>query len=149
MTVDLSTFAKVRALHNSTTNPGERAAAASRMKVLARKAGLTVKQAKSMLDAPKPMTQAEAAAKAFNDLFNSPDAMARRAELYDLFMALRWDRRAATGLHVFTALSRLAAGFRREDTQERSGRRSWASPARIIARRPYLRAERLKQGASS
>lgn len=71
----------------------------------------------------------------------------RGAELYDLFMALRWDRRAATGLHVFTALSRLAAGFRREDTQERSGRRSWASPARIISRRPYLRAERLKQGA--
>ncbi|MGW5961031.1 transcriptional regulator [Methylorubrum thiocyanatum] len=73
----------------------------------------------------------------------------RGAELYDLFMALRWDRRAATGLHVFTALSRLAAGFRREDTEERAGRRSWASPARIIARRPYLRAERLKQGAGS
>lgn len=73
----------------------------------------------------------------------------RGAELYDLFMALRWDRRTVTGLHVFTALSRLAAGFRREDTQQRAGRRSWASPVRIIARRPYLRAERLKQGAGS
>ena len=72
----------------------------------------------------------------------------RGAELYDLFMALRWDRAVATGLHVFTALSRLAAGFRREDMAERAGRRSWSSPARIIARRPYLRAERLGQGRS-
>lgn len=72
--------------------------------------------------------------------------LVRGAELYDLFMALRWDRRTATGLHVFSALSRLAAGFRREDVDERAGRRSWSSPARIIARRPYLRAERLTRG---
>ena len=77
---NLDTFAKVRALHDSTTNPGEKAAAASRMKVLARKAGMTVKQAMSKLDAPRPKTQAEAAAEAFNDIFNSPEALARRAE---------------------------------------------------------------------
>lgn len=72
----------------------------------------------------------------------------RGAELYDLFMALRWDRRIATGLHVFTLLSRLAAIYRREDLDERDGRRSWASAARIIARRPYLRAARLAEGRS-
>lgn len=71
--------------------------------------------------------------------------LVRGAELYDLVMALRWDRAAATGLHVFTALSRMAAGFRREDLDQRAGRRSWSPPARVIARRPYLRAERLKQ----
>ncbi|PXW59832.1 winged helix-turn-helix domain-containing protein [Methylobacterium sp. B4] len=77
---NLDTFAKVRALHDSTTNPGEKAAAAGRMKALARKAGMTVKQAMSKLDAPRPKTQAEAAAEAFNDIFNSPEALARRAE---------------------------------------------------------------------
>ncbi|CAO4173702.1 Homeodomain-like domain-containing protein [Methylorubrum populi] len=77
---NLDTFAKVRALHDSTTNPGEKAAAAGRMKVLARKAGMTVKQAMSKLDAPKPKTRAEAAAEAFNDIFNSPEMRAARAE---------------------------------------------------------------------
>lgn len=71
--------------------------------------------------------------------------LVRGAELYDLVMALRWDRAVATGLHVFTVLSRMAAGFRREDLEQRGGRRSWAPPARIIARRPYLRGEQLKQ----
>ena len=69
----------------------------------------------------------------------------RGAELYDLFMSLRWDRVVATTLHVFTALSRMAAHFRREDVAERAGRRSWAHPRRIIERRPYLRGERLSQ----
>lgn len=71
--------------------------------------------------------------------------LVRGAELYDLVMALRWDRAVASTLHVFTALSRMAAGFRREDLNQRDGRRSWSPPARIIARRPYLRAERLSQ----
>ena len=69
----------------------------------------------------------------------------RGAELYDLFMSLRWDRVVATTLHVFTALSRMAAHFRREDVAERAGRRSWSPAAKIIERRPYLRAERLSQ----
>lgn len=71
--------------------------------------------------------------------------LVRGAELYDLFMALRWDRAVASGLHVFTALSRMAAAFRAEDVRARAGRRSWASPRQIIERRPYLRAQRLAQ----
>lgn len=71
--------------------------------------------------------------------------LVRGAELYDLVMALRWDRAVASTLHVFTALSRMAAGFRREDVEQRGGRRSWAPPARIIARKPYLRGEALSQ----
>lgn len=38
MTAGLETFAKVRALHDRTDNPGEKAAAAGRMKALARAA---------------------------------------------------------------------------------------------------------------
>ena len=71
--------------------------------------------------------------------------LVRGAEMYDLVMALRWDRAVASGLHVFTALSRMAGGFRRDDIGERAGRRSWAPPARVIARKPYLRRERLVQ----
>ncbi len=49
----LETFAKVRALHDSTTHAGEKANAASRMEALARKAGFTVEEAMSKLDAQK------------------------------------------------------------------------------------------------
>lgn len=80
MTAGLETFAKVRALHDRASTPGEKAAAASRMEALARTAGMTVAEAVSKLDRPKPMTQAEATAAAFNDLFNSPEVRAYRAE---------------------------------------------------------------------
>lgn len=50
MTAGLETFAKVRALHDSTTHAGEKAAAASRMEALARSAGITVDEAVSRLD---------------------------------------------------------------------------------------------------
>lgn len=71
--------------------------------------------------------------------------LVRGSELYDLVMALRWDRPLAKALHAFTLLSRAAAAFRAEDVDERSGRRSWSPPDRIVGRRPYLRAEHLVQ----
>lgn len=74
--------------------------------------------------------------------FNNLRAM-RGAELYDLFMALRHDRAVATRFKVWRLLNRLAAIFRAEDKAERAGRMSWRSPAAILARRPYLAAERL------
>ncbi|MBK3398927.1 helix-turn-helix domain-containing protein [Methylobacterium ajmalii] len=80
MTSGLDTFAKVRALHDRASTPGEKAAAASRMEALARSAGMTVAEAVSKLDAPKPKTRAEAMADAFNAIFNSPEALAERAE---------------------------------------------------------------------
>lgn len=86
MTPDLSTFAKVRALHDRTDSPGEKASAAAQMRTLARKAGMTVGEAVSKLDAPKPLpgpapkSAARAAADAFNEFFNSPEMLARNAE---------------------------------------------------------------------
>ncbi|POR40221.1 hypothetical protein [Methylobacterium sp. V23] len=50
MVAGLETFAKVRALHERTDNPGEKAAAAGRMETLARKAGMTTVEAVSKLD---------------------------------------------------------------------------------------------------
>ena len=67
--------------------------------------------------------------------------MQRGAELYDLVMALRFDRQTATELKVWRLINRLAAIFRDEDRTERAGRFSWRSPAAIIDRRPYLRAD--------
>ncbi len=62
----------------------------------------------------------------------------RGAEMYDLFMALRFDRPTATRLHVWKAVCRMATYFRAEDLREREGRLSWRAPATILERRPYL-----------
>lgn len=70
----------------------------------------------------------------------------RGAELYDLFMALRFDRQTATLLKVWKLLNRLAAIYRAEDKRDRAGRLSWRAPAAILERRPYLRADVLTQG---
>lgn len=65
----------------------------------------------------------------------------RGAELYDLFMALRFDRDRAKQLKVWRLLNRMAAGFRDEDVADRGGRPSWRPPHKVIERRPYLRAD--------
>lgn len=75
---NLDTFAKVRALHDRTTNPGEKAAAASRMEALARSAGMTVAEAVSNLDAPAAPPTAPRSI--FEDLFNTPEFRAQQAE---------------------------------------------------------------------
>lgn len=78
ITADLETFTKVRALHDRTTNAGEKAAAAARLQVLARTAGLMVDQAVSRLDMPA------AAPRSMFDghegPFSSPEARAQCAE---------------------------------------------------------------------
>ena len=64
----------------------------------------------------------------------------RGAELYDLYMAHRFDRAAATELGVFQAINRLASNYRQEDQARRDGRRSWRKPGAVLEERPYLRA---------
>ena len=80
MTAGLQTFAKILALHDSTSNPGEKAAAAARMKVLARKAGFTVEQAVSKLDTPKSKSPARAMANSFAEFMSRPEFVAERNE---------------------------------------------------------------------
>ncbi|WP_264051666.1 hypothetical protein [Methylobacterium flocculans] len=75
MTAGLETFAKVRALHDRTDSPGEKASAAGRMEALAEAAGMTVAEAVSKLDAPAPKPSSF-----FEDLFNTPEFRADRAE---------------------------------------------------------------------
>lgn len=65
---------------------------------------------------------------------------ARGAELYDLYMAHRFDRVNAQNLGVFQAINRLASNFRKEDAARRNSRRSWRQPRTVLDERPYLRA---------
>lgn len=67
-TLDVSRFSKVRALYDSTDHLGEWEAAAGRMKALAQAAGLTVAQAKALIDAPEPTVE-QALDDFLNDLY--------------------------------------------------------------------------------
>ena len=72
--------------------------------------------------------------------------MQRGAELYDLFMAFRFDRPLARALRVMSMLNRLASQFREADRRERAGRQSWTSPDVVVERAPHLRATILQRG---
>lgn len=82
---DHARFAKVCALHDDTAHSGEKAAAAAKMASIAAAGGMTVAQAVSKLDAmsTKPRNP-------FEELFNSPEMRASRAE----YEAKRAKRRA-------------------------------------------------------
>jgi hypothetical protein len=64
----------------------------------------------------------------------------RGAEIYDLIMALRYERGLAKGMHLWTAICRLASAFRAEDQHERAGRKSWRAPKDVISAKPFLTA---------
>jgi len=80
MVAGLETFAKVRALHDRTDNPGEKAAAASRMEALARTAGMTVADAVSKLDRMAAHSASGVDWSTFADAFWRSDATARAAD---------------------------------------------------------------------
>lgn len=69
--------------------------------------------------------------------------MVRGAELYDLFMALRYQRGLAQLLGLWRLTCRLAAAFRDEDRAERAGRQSWRDPKAVLESRPWLFATRM------
>lgn len=67
----------------------------------------------------------------------------RGAELYDLFMASRYDRHVAGKLRLFSIMCRLAFHYHEEDEHKRPGFKSWIDPRKVLERRPYLKAQRL------
>ena len=64
----------------------------------------------------------------------------RGAELFDLYMAHRFDRAEAARAHVMTLMNRLVSDWRHEDHARRNGRRSWQRLANVLDRNPCLRA---------
>lgn len=69
--------------------------------------------------------------------FNNRRAL-RGAELYDLFMCLRYERGIARALKVWNLLCRMAQGFREDDQREREGRNSWRPARQVLDRHTYL-----------
>ncbi|SEK36776.1 hypothetical protein SAMN04515666_101338 [Bosea lupini] len=69
--------------------------------------------------------------------FNNRRAL-RGAELYDLFMAHRFERQAAQEARVLHAMNRLASNWREEDKAQRAGRKSWRRLAAVMLDRAYL-----------
>lgn len=78
--------------------------------------------------------------KAFNNR-----RMIRGAELYDLFMTLRHDRSIAVALGIWKILCRMSAEFRREDVEQRQGRKSWRPARQVLDRHSYLAADVLSR----
>jgi hypothetical protein len=64
----------------------------------------------------------------------------RGAELYDLYMAHRFERKTARQLGLFQAINRLASNWRQEDIAMRAGRKSWRNPRAVMEERVYLKA---------
>lgn len=58
---------------------------------------------------------------------------ARAVIIYDLYMALCFERRLARMLGLWSKIYTCAASFRREDHEERQGRRSWRKSADVLS----------------
>lgn len=56
--------------------------------------------------------------------FNNRRAM-RGAQLYDLFMTMRFDRKTAADKQVWSVMCAVASAFRDGDRHARAGRKSW------------------------
>lgn len=64
--------------------------------------------------------------------------MLRGAEIYDLFMAMRFDRQAAEAEGVWNFMCRMAASFKAHDDRDREGRRSFDTIRNVKDRNGHL-----------
>ena len=63
----------------------------------------------------------------------------RGAEIYDMFMTMRYERTLSTRAKALWFIAcRMANHWREEDVLRREGRLSWRDPTRMIARKRYL-----------
>lgn len=74
--------------------------------------------------------------------FNNRRA-ARGVQLYDLFMAQRYERADSKDWGTWSAMCRLAEDFRGEDIEKRAGRKSWGDWKAFMSNRPWLKAARM------
>ena len=73
---------------------------------------------------------------------------ARGAEIYDLFMASRFDRTAAEEAGVWNFMCRMAADYKADDNDKRAGRRSWDTIAAVKDRNAHLAATVINSNAA-
>lgn len=72
----------------------------------------------------------------------------RGAQVYDLFMAMRYERGLAAKLGVWSLMCRMANKWREEDVRERDGRPSWVDPATVREKNLPLLATVLSNNAA-
>lgn len=72
----------------------------------------------------------------------------RGADLYDAFMASRFERGAAKEAGLFSLMMSIAAHWREQDRREREGRRSWTSMAKLATSLHRYRAKLLSRNAA-
>jgi hypothetical protein len=65
-------------------------------------------------------------------------AASRGAELFHLFMAMRFDRANAEESGAWSLMCRLAASFKAKDDRDRNGRRSWDDVQKVKQRNAAL-----------
>ena len=65
----------------------------------------------------------------------------RGAIRYDLFMALRFERKSVASDNLWTLFCRQGTDWRSEDIKERDGRHSWRDHEKVLAERPQLEAQ--------
>eukprot|EP00803_Ostreobium_quekettii_P006119 evm.model.scf_5299.1 EVM.evm.TU.scf_5299.1 scf_5299:57-2279(-) len=77
------------------------------------------------------------------DMFGDDSGMPeiRGAAIYDLLMAMRYERDEAKRENVWTMLCRIASDFRAEDERNRDGRRSWMPARAVLRRMPHLNSQ--------
>lgn len=73
----------------------------------------------------------------------------RGAVLYDIYMAHRFERTAAGKARLLSVMNRLASDWRREDREQRAGRKSWGDWRRYIEKNPHLYALRFFLGTGA
>ena len=71
---------------------------------------------------------------------------ARGAVLYDLVMALRFDRKASQEIKLWTIVCKFCAIWRDDDVARRASRPSWREAALVVEERPWVFAASLKAG---
>lgn len=76
--------------------------------------------------------RAEFCGKACRNSFNNR-RMQRGAELYDLFMCVRYERTLAKTLKLWSVVCSLGQRWREEDKE--AGRKSWKTPHEVLQRR--------------
>lgn len=62
----------------------------------------------------------------------------RGAQLYDLFMSMRYECDKASDLGVWAIMCRMAKDYREEDEREREGRKSWQPASVVLDRLPTV-----------
>lgn len=63
----------------------------------------------------------------------------RGSDLYDVFMAMRFERGLAKVYGLWTLMCRMAEAWRDEDKRERAGRKSWQDTKALHERGEYTR----------